>query len=533
MLRMRNLIFALFLLLIFNHVSGHDGYKRNLNADVLHYEFAVFVNDSTDVIEGITRIRIRIMGQTDSISFDLRGTGKNDKGMSVSAISLNDTDVKYKHENGKLIIFFSNITLKTDTLEFVIRYRGIPADGLIISRNKYGDRTFFADHWPDRAENYLPCIDHPYDKATVDFIITAPDRYRVVANGLLIEESDLDGNMKLTHWSEKIPLPVKVMSFGAARFAVKYEGTADDVPVWSWVFPQNRSEGFNDYSVALKPLAFYSTLIGDYPYGKLANVQSKTIYGGLENAGTIFYSENSVTGKGKAESLIAHEIAHQWFGDCVTEADWHHIWLSEGFATYLTSMYIESAQGSEKLASDMALKRDLIIKDSEKNPGPLVDTTVVNLMKLLGIKSYQKGAWVLHMLREETGDADFIKGLRLYYDRFKNSNALSSDFEKAMEDGSGRDLSKFFRQWLYIAGYPELRISKKINKKKGVTEVSIEQQQDYLFDFSLDLLIKDDSGERVEKIAVKERITKIDFPSESVTSVTPDPDVKLLFKFTQ
>ena len=105
----------------------------------------------------------------------------------------------------------------------LLNISGIPADGLIISRNKYGDRTFFADHWPDRAHNYLPCIDHPYDKASVDFIITAPDRYSVVANGILIEESDLDGNMKLTHWSEIIPLPVKVMTFGAARFAVKYD----------------------------------------------------------------------------------------------------------------------------------------------------------------------------------------------------------------------------------------------------------------------------------------------------------------------
>ena len=104
------------------------------------------------------------------------------------------------------------------------------------------------------------------------------------------------------------------MTFGAARFAVKYEGEVNNIPVWSWVFPQNRMEGFNDYSVAMRPLEFYSSLIGDYPYEKLANVQSKTIYGGLENAGAIFYAENSVTGNGKAERLIAHEIAHQWFG---------------------------------------------------------------------------------------------------------------------------------------------------------------------------------------------------------------------------
>ncbi len=351
----------------------------------------------------------------------------------------------------------------------------------------------------------------------------------MVSNGILIEESDLVGSLKLTRWSECVPLPVKVMTFGAARFAVKYEGEADKVPVWSWVFPQNRIEGFHDYSIALKPLEFFSRLIGDYPFKKLANVQSKTIYGGLENAGAIFYSENSVTGLGKAERLIAHEIAHQWFGDCVTEDDWHHVWLSEGFATYLTSMYFESVEGREKLLSDMARSRNLIIKDSDKKTKPVIDTTITSLKDLLSVNSYQKGAWILHMLRCETGDEDFIKGLRLYYNRFRNSNVLSLDFQHTMEEASGRDLGRFFRQWLNTAGHPELKIWNRADRKTGMTEVFVEQKQDRLFEFNLEMLIKDRSGERLEKIDIKDRLTRIIVPVKAVTSITPDPDVKLLF----
>jgi aminopeptidase N len=527
---MRNLFFSSIVFLLCTFVSAADGYHRLKNLDVLHYEFAVKINDSSDTISGRAVIELKVLGKTDSVILDLKGLNSQGKGMMVDRVSMDGKDIKWKQGEEKLIVFLNNGANPKDTLNISIEYKGTPADGLIISRNKYGDRTFFADHWPDRAENYLPCIDHPYDKASVDFIITAPERYSVVANGVLIEESSQNGNMKLTHWRECIPIPVKVMAFGAARFAVKYEGEADNVPVWSWVFPQNRIEGFNDYSVALKPLTFYSHLIGDYPYEKLANVQSKTIYGGLENAGAIFYSENSVTGHGDAESLIAHEIAHQWFGDCVTESDWHHIWLSEGFATYLTALYNESNRGEEKLKSDMMRSRDLIIRDFEKNRKPVVDTTITNLMDLLSINSYQKGAWILHMLRYETGDSIFIKGLRLYYDRFKNSNALSSDFQKAMEDVSGRDLSKFFGQWLYIAGQPELKIWKMVNKKKGVTQVYIEQKQDQLFDFSLELLLRDSSGERVEKIVIRDRLSKIEVPSANLTDITPDPNVKLLYK---
>ena len=109
------------------------------------------------------------------------------------------------------------------------------------------------------------------------------------------------------------------MAFGAADFDIRLAGIAGDIPVWTYVYKENRREGFYDYAVALKPVSFFSELIGPYPYEKLANVQSKTIFGGLENASCIFYSENSVTGKGKAEKLIAHEVAHQWFGNSVTE----------------------------------------------------------------------------------------------------------------------------------------------------------------------------------------------------------------------
>ena len=128
---------------------------------------------------------------------------------------------------------------------------------------------------------------------------------------------------------------------------------------------------------------------------------------------------------------------------------------------------------------------------------------------------------------------DFIKGLRLYYERFKNSNALSSDFQNAMEEVSGKDLSRFFSQWLYVPGQPELKILQKADKKSGITEISIEQEQDTLFEFNLELLIKDSSGEKMQRVFVKDRLTKITVPSAKVTSITPDPDVKLLYKLVE
>ena len=526
---MRILFSLYFLFIIRSVIFANDGYPRNINADVLHYEFALTISDSTDKIEGKTSIKIRFINEAHSISFDLNGINIDGKGMRVARVSLGAEDTKWEQGNEKLIVFFENPVKQNDTLDIVIEYSGVPADGLIISKNKFGNRTFFADHWPNRAHNYLPCIDHPYDKAAVDFIITALDGYNVIASGILIEESDLPGSSTLTHWSEPVPLATKVMAFGAAAFAKQLAGTVNDIPVWSWVYPENRNEGFSDYAVAVRPLEYYSGIIGPYPYEKLANVQSKTIYGGLENAGAIFYSEGSVTGLGKAERLIAHEIAHQWFGNCVTEDDWHHIWLSEGFATYMTSLYFESFQGRARLESDMRSAREKVLRYYDTNSKPVIDTTITNLMDLLSTNSYQKGEWVLHMLRNKLGDDVFMKGLRLYYERFYNSNALTKDFKNVMEEVSGRNLDKFFQQWLYTSGQPELKIWHETGKKKGTIEVYVEQKQEKLFEFNLELLIKDSSQEKIVNIPVNDRVTKVIVKSKSDSVIVPDPNVNLLF----
>jgi len=511
-------------------LAAQTGISPDPDVDVVHYEFNIDLNDTTNFIICTSGIIVNFKSPVNSVAFDLDNPDAEGKGMKVSSIVVNGKNAEWEHSGNRLRIKASEMKGKGSPSEIRISYSGIPSDGLIISGNKFGNRTFFADHWPDRASAYLPVVDHPGDKATVEFIITAPSHYEVVASGYLIEESDLPAGKKLTHWKEEVPLPVKVMTFGAADFAIRLAGHAAGVPVWTWVYPENIREGFNDYAVALKPLEFYSGLIGPYSYEKLANVQSKTIFGGLENAGCIFYSENSVTGQGKAENLIAHEIAHQWFGNSVTEGDWHHIWLSEGFATYLTSVYNEMTYGKEKLKESMMLARTRVLRSSEKTPRPVIDTTITNLMELLSTNSYQKGAWVLHMLRSEVGEETFWKGMRLFYDRFRNGNAVTDDFRIVMEEVSGRDLKNFFHQWLFVAGEPNLKISLAAGKKTGETDIVIEQIQDYLFSFDLEIQINDRGSSRVVTVHISDKTTRISIKAGSGIEIIPDPGIKLLFR---
>ena len=530
---MKKIHLAFYCLFLSLSLTAQVGFSPDPMVDVIHYEFNIAISDSSNLIRGVTFIDVSFKGRVSMLSFDLKNVNNAGNGMIISAVEYNGNKIKWEHSGNKLRIIPEGTTNAGSTCTITIHYSGIPADGLIISKNKYGNRTFFADHWPDRASCYLPVVDHPSDKATVDYIITAPSHYEVVSNGYLTEDSDLPGGFRLTHWKEDVPLPVKVMTFAAASFAVQLAGTVDKIKVWTWVFPENRLEGFNDYSVAVKPIAFYSKLIGPYSYEKLADVQSKTIFGGLENAGCIFYSENSVTGQGRAESLIAHEIAHQWFGNSVTENNWHHIWLSEGFATYLTSVYMEMNYGKEKLEEEMKSARERVIRTYERAPAPVVDTTVTNLMRLLGANSYQKGSWVLHMLRIKLGEENFWKGMRLYYARFRNGNAMTEDFRKVMEEVSGQELSGFFHQWLYIPGQPDLKIRSEAGNRPGEIDIIIEQTQHSLFTFNLDIMLKDKKGERVVIIPVDQKITKISTEAEPDAELIPDPHVKLLFRRVQ
>lgn len=524
---MKKYIFCLVPVIQAMSLASQPGMTPDRRADVRSYEFNISLNDTSDFITCKTVIRAYFHEPLPEFRIDLDNLRTDGKGMTISALLINGKEAEWEHTGNKVVLKKST----SGNCEILILYSGIPADGLIISKNKFGNRTFFADHWPDRASGYLPVVDHPSDKASVDFIITAPAHYEVVGSGELVEESDLAGGWRLTHWREETPLPVKVMAFAAADFAARLAGMVDSIPVWSWVYPENRNEGFYDYSIAVKPLRFYSELIGPYPYRKLANVQSKTIFGGLENAGCIFYSERSVTGEGKAERLIAHEIAHQWFGNSVTENDWHHVWLSEGFATYLTAVYEEMNYGKEKLAGNMTADRSRVLRYSERSARPVIDTTVNNLMQLLNANSYQKGAWVLHMLRAEVGEENFWKGIRHYYKKFRDSNADTDDFRIVMEEVSGIDLQKFFHQWLYVAGEPQLKIELKKGKNKDSSELIIEQLQDHLFEFKIDITLKSplNDMEITEQVSISKRITKLNVEAEYGSEVIADPGVRLLF----
>jgi len=321
------------------------------------------------------------------------------------------------------------------------------------------------------------------------------------------------------------------MIIGVANFAIQKCGEVGDIPVYTYVFPEDKIAGFKSYGYALEILPFYIDKIGPFAYKKLANVQSKTKFGGMENASAIFYFENSVTTK-DIEELMAHEIAHQWFGDAASETDFSNVWLSEGFATYMTNAYLESKYGPDSLKKRLAFDRTNVVNFEQSRFTPIVDYSAKgDYLSLLNYNSYQKGSWVLHMLRRKLGEENFWKGMRNYYTEFNGGNANTDSLRKVMERASGQDLNQFFFQWVYSAGHPQLNITWKYGAN-GVVTLNIVQKQLTLFDFPLEVLIND----KMYSVNVKEKNTKVDFPvSERPFGIKIDPEVNLLatFKLTE
>ena len=524
---LKNVIYLICVIFPLCKVLGQDTYQRNLSADVQEYIFNLELNDENNSISGAAEITVDFKKEVNSFSLDL--ISKSDVyGMEVSDVLEDTGKANFSFEGNKLKIIPKKAGSKQRV--FTVKYHGIPERGLVIDTTKFGERSFFGDNWPNLARHWLPSVDHPYDKASIEFRITAPDRYDVVATGEKIEESNLDDGTKLTIYREPAPVAMKVVTIGVTKFASRLLDEVEGIPISAWVYPENRLDGFSDYGVATKVIKYFIDNIGPYSYAKLANMQAKTQWGGLENAGTISYFENSVNGKKEVEGLIAHEIAHQWFGNSATENDWNHVWLSEGFATYFAILYQESVYGNEKRMQELALDRKQIIDYYQKNPAPIVDPTIKDPMKVLSINTYQKGGWVLNMLRHKLGDNAFWKGIRAYYTKYRNANVMTSDFQKVMEEVSGQDLETFFKQWIFTKGYPELKWDWAY--KKGKVVMNLEQLQDYhVFNFPLEVEIKTADKSTISTLQVTSKKSSFDIKVDAMpTEINLDPDFWLLFE---
>ena len=514
-----------------------DTYPRQPAVDAQHYVFrlTLLTSDSNEIVgETTATLRLRAAGVRE-IALDLATADAGGKGMRVTGATLAGVPVAFTHTENRLRLTVPPGLAAGQDVTFTIAYRGVPVDGLRLINNIHGERTAFSENWYNRARQWLPMIDHPADKATGEFIVTTRADYQVIANGALVEELDLGNGRRRTHWKQDVPISSWLYALGVSRFAVRHVGLVRGVPLQYWVFPQDAEQGFALFDKdARRSFEFYADYVGPFAYQKLAHVEAAGMGGGTEHASSIFYGEKGITA---GNGPVVHEVAHQWFGNAITEHDWNDIWLSEGFATYFTLLYTEHAAGRDAFVDGLRRSRDTVVKLETTLP----DTPVIHVNLDDAVKAptnqlvYQKGGWTLHMLRDVVGTDTFWRGIRDYYRRYMNQTASTDDFRQVMEQASGQELGWFFRQWLNRSGVPRLEGTWRYDAAAREVVVTVRQTQAGApYRLSLGVGVDAGAGARpvVRRMAIADGETTARFSADrEPASVEFDPDVWTLAEF--
>ena len=497
-------------------VATADTYPRQQSVDAVHYVFRVVVTDGSNEIAGETTVTMKARSDgVRDIELDLTSAASG-KGMAVGAVTQQvasaPMSLAFTHRTDRLRVSLPAPLMTGEEVSFTVTYTGIPAEGLRLIDNIHGERVVFSENWPNRARQWLPTIDHPYDKATGEFIVTAPAHYQVVANGLLVEERDLPGARRLTHWKQSVPIASWLYALGIARFSVHHAGDVKGVGLQTWSFPQDRDTSLRIFEgLSRRAMTFFVEQIGPYPYEKLANVQAAGMSGGTEHASAIFYGEKGVAG-GRAP--VVHEIAHQWWGNAVTEYDWDDVWLSEGFATYFTLLFTEHDEGRDGFVRGLTLSRTQVLELEQKLPDtPVIHRNLADMQHVLNRLIYQKGGWVLHMLRAEIGTEPFWQGIREYYRRYQDRNASTADLRAVMEQVSGKPLDWFFAQWLTRPGVPRIEGTWRYDAARKMVDVTVTQSQAAdPYRLTVEIGVTDTAG-------APPRVTRVELTGRQATAV--------------
>ena len=448
----------------------------------LHYAVNLTFNDQLTEVTARTEIQIEILAA------DLTKVDLDFGGMVVDSVSIAGAAAQYEQAPEKLNVMLPKSGNRGDKISLAVSYHGRPKDGLIFAKDRDGKQSATGDNWPNRVHHWIPSLDHPSAKATVNFTVTAPQRYQVIANGELVTFKG-EGGISQWKFEETKPIPPYCMIVTVNEGVIII---SPDNFVTNLLFnvPQrDRDYAVKGFSSAGTALAFFSHTVAPYPYKKLALIVAETRFGGMENSSAIVFTNTLFNPRAgekmsrrfniptRIENLVAHEIAHQWFGDSVTEATWADLWLSEGFATYFAGLFIEKFEGEAAFRDYMRSSAEDYFRFQRNKNIPIHDTMTPDLMGLLNANNYDKGAWVLHMLRKQLGDEAFFKGLRDYYHAHASANATSEDLRKALEKTSGKDLKEFFARWIYGAGHPRYELSWASPERASAPSLIVELKQ--------------------------------------------------------
>lgn len=542
----RQFVGALTLALLLGLTAFAQRQERSIQGwKPLHYDVELNFDDQ---LSGLSSARAQI--SIEVLAANLSKVDLDFGDLSLDSVLVSNANARYERTGETLDVMLPHAVKRGDKLNLTINYHGRPKDGLVFAQDRDGNPSATGDNWPNRVHYWIPSLDHPSAKATVNFTVSAPQRYQVIANGKLITMKRNAANSIWTY-EETRPIPPYCMIVAVNEGVVIKPPYTTTTNLLFNVPKKDRDYAPKGFSPAEPAVAFFSQTVAPYPYEKLALIVGATRFGGMENSSAIVFTSTlfeprpgesrSPAGNDatmsrrfavpkRIESVVAHEIAHQWFGDSVTESTWADLWLSEGFATYFAGLFMEKYDGQDAFREYMRDAARRYFNFEKQARLPIHDTETKDLMSLLNPNNYEKGAWILHMLRNRLGDEAFFKGLRDYYRAHKEANATTKDLRAALEKSSGKDLKEFFTRWIYGAGHPRYRLEwEMLADNQSVKITVIQLQADEIFRDPVPIEITA-GGAKLEKTLVPDSKTATLTVSVKTkpTSVQIDPNETLL-----
>lgn len=425
------------------------------NYDVTYHKLEFTVDPASYYIEGKVTTTFTALSNMSTVTFDLNNQ------LDVAAVAMNDASLTFAQNNNDELVITLPSTLPAGASASVeIYYSGLPGfnEQAFTTETHNGVPVLYTLSQPYGAPDWWPCKHDLTDKIEdIDIYITAPEEYVSVANGVQVS-TEPNGSYKTTHFHHGFPIPAYLVAIAVTNYSVYTQtaGTApNQFPIVNYIYPENYNSAVSQLAVTLPIMDLFETLFEPYPFASEKYGHAQFGFGGGMEHTTVSFMGSW------GRNLIAHELAHQWFGNKVTCGTWKDIWLNEGFAEYLSGLVVENLDGAGTFDQWKMFKNQNITSQ----PGGavyLTESDIQNVNRIFSSRlSYNKGAMVLHMLRFKLGDAAFFQACKNYLadQDLAFGYAVTTDLQAHMEAASGQDLDEFFNDWVYRQGYPTYNIT--------------------------------------------------------------------------
>ena len=450
-------------------------------ADVQHVKLDIALDFDQETISGTAYTTfVALYEEVKTISLDAVE-------LQIEQVTLeNGTKLDYSTTSSKLTVILDRPYKHGEQFTVAVTYHAKPRTGLHFMKPEAEDPTRPVHAWtfgqPRYHSYWFPCHDSPNDRATTEIIVTVPSQFITIANGNLLDVKD-NGTTKTHHWLHDVPHAAYLVSLVVGDFAV-IEDSYKGKPVNYYVRKDRRDDAPLLMGKTPKMIQFFEEFTGvDYPYDKYAQTVVEIYMGAMEHTTCTTHSFALLPDQRAALDMelvpvVAHELAHQWFGDLVTCRDWSNAWLNEGFATYFELMWSEHDLGKDEFKLLLLQDKLGYLAEDSVYRRPIVYYVYHNQgFELFDRHLYNKGGWVLHMLRHQLGEQNFRRGLKTYLETYRTKQVVTADLVRTLEEVTGHSLERFFQQWVYGGGHPDLDVNYTWDSERKLAKVKIKQTQ--------------------------------------------------------